>query len=383
MRTTRSRTPTTSYKFKDYHKTTQPTRSSLRRVRTAQVVEGVLQLVLDAANTAEELLNFLSFERTRKHIQAGKHLPQTITRRAHVLQSKLESASICFQQGAKKETSDHEAAGMLQDLARTADEILQVVDSLAVFARGSITSRVALIQNRLQRVVTDTEAARFKLIPYTKIAAAVTLPTNPNIIAASPRALFHTEEDTALAPFLEKAQKRGWRVTEKQLAEATEKAVDSDLEESFDLLTRLQKPREGLLGEDVVVGVAKFPVISHSGRRLPESVIRECLHPALGYAFYLIFGAYTVIDNMCLLGIHESIMRVQGENNKPCLDVDKFVELHPYVKSEQSEWADILNQTHPVQPAKREGSHYYCPLVPHAITRKWGRGIGRWDFLAA
>jgi hypothetical protein len=223
------------------------------------------------------------------------------------------------------------------------------------------------------------------LIPHTKCATVTTLPANPNIVKPpTTRTLFNEEDDTVLAPFFEKAQRRGWRVTDKQAAEtANGLGADVDLEDSFELLIRLQRSRTSLLSDDVIVGIAQFPVISYSARKLPESIIRECLLPTLGYDFYLVLGDYRVIDNMCLLGIHQSIMKFEDERKHAQLDVDKFVELHPYLMAEEPKWADVLSQTHPIQPAKREGSHYYCPLVPTAITNKLGRGIGDWDFLAS
>ena len=385
MKSTRARRPTNSYKFKKYSELSKEVSGPNRKSYIALIVDGVLQLVSDASITAVEIQKFLLSDRTKRHVHAGKHLPKTVLRRIHIVQSKLESALICFQQGARREVDDQEAENILKRLAHAAEEILQVADSLAIFARSSIVNRLTLIHSRLQWIVSNSEAARLRLIPYTKRATAVTLPTNPNIVKPPPtRTLFDEDDDAALVPFLETAQKRGWRVTEKQVADTGEgQQVDVDLEDSFDLLWRLQKPRTSLLADDVIVGITQFPVISHSARRLPESIIRECLVPSLGYDFYLVLGDYMVIDKMCLLGIHTSIMKVQDERKRPKLDVEKFTELHPYLMAEEPEWAELLSQTHPIQPAKREGSHYYCPLIPTTILNKWGRGIGDWDFLSA
>jgi len=385
MKSIRVRRPANSYKFKKYSEISKELNGANRKNYVALVVDGILQLVDDAASMAIEVQKFLLAEKTQKHVRAGKHLPKSILNRMSVIQSKLESALLCFQQGALQEVDNPEAESILKHLAHTSEEILQVADSLTIFARSNIVSRLTLIQTRLQWIISNVDTARLQLIPYTKWAAVTTLPVNPNIVKPPvTRTLFHEDDDTNLTPFLEKAQKRGWRVTDKQLVDASNSHdVDVDLEDSFNLLVRLRKPRASLLESSVIVGVAQFPVISYSARRLPESIIQECFHPALGYDFYLVLGDYMVIDKMCLLGIHQSIMKVQDERRRPTLDVDKFIELHSYMMSEEPEWADILRQTHPIQPARREGSHYYCPLVPTAIASKWGRGIGDWDFLAA
>lgn len=384
MSTNQLRRATSSYKFKSYSKITSTANSAKHKDYVAVLVDGILRLVDDAVAVAAEVQIFLASKKTQQHIHAGKRIPIAILRRIKTVQAKLDSAFVCFQRGAQTEIENQEVEKILRQMNHAATEMLQVVESLSVFARNNIVSRLNLIQKKLQWIVGNAETARLSLIPYTKAAAIATLPKNPKIVAppTATRALFDDPDPTPLAPFFEKAQQRGWRVKEKQLAEETGEAVDEGLEDSFELIARLQKPTEGLLDDAVIVGVVQFPVISLNARRIPESIIQECIHPTLGYDFYLVLGDYIVIDKMCLLGIHHTIMRIQDENKRPKLDIDKFVELHPFLVTEQPEWAHILNQTHPIQPAKREGSHYYCPLVPNAIAHKWGLGIGNWDFLA-
>jgi hypothetical protein len=87
-----------------------------------------------------------------------------------------------------------------------------------------------------------------------------------------------------------------------------------------------------------------------------------------------------VVDNMCLLGIHKSLMWIQGDKGVE-LDLDKFQHLVPYVKNHYPQWTESLDLMYPVQPARVVGDHCYCPLLPMNVLRSWGNGIGAWELL--
>jgi len=303
-------------------------------------------------------------------------------RRICSVRSKIESAVICFQNCNADIAQDNALISELTQLSNVSEEIVQVLESLAVFAKGSRLTRLELIHRRLGWLIEITSSTIVKLYPYTKKANVATVPTEPvpTVTTAAPRALFN-ETPAALTPFLATAQKRGWRVTERQLTEQPEGEDSEDLTSSVDLIKKLRRPLTQLLSEDTVVGVIQFPVITLGNKRPSDSSIRRCVTGTLGYDFYLILGSYMVIDKMCLIGIHQSIMRVVDDHKKPVLDTDKFAELQSYAASEQPEWAAILQQTFPVQPAKLGGSHYYCPLVPHTLLQTGRHGIGDWAFL--
>lgn len=371
----------TSFKFKSYTESFKQESKAKHRDHIALTVDSILQLVDDAKDIACDLQEFLSLQKTMNHIKVGNKLPRAAVRRIGALQTKLRSAFICFTEGVREDLKDEEVERTLKELAAIAEEIDQIADTLFIFAKQNIFSRVGLIQALLQNLIKVAQAARICLTPYTKSATIATVPTNINIVKNTSQALFG--EDLELGSFLEKAPTRGFRVTERQLADqtSTTQTENDGLDDSLKLVWRLQKPIVNLLSDDTIVGVIQFPIITSNARRFPDALIQECSVPSLGYDFYLVFGDYLVIDKMCLLGIHRSIMKTFDDKNNPQLDVDKFVALHSYLISEQPEWAQVLQQTQPGQPAKREGSHYYCPLVPLAIKQKWSLGIGNWDFL--
>ena len=128
------------------------------------------------------------------------------------------------------------------------------------------------------------------------------------------------------------------------------------------------------------MGVVKFPVIALNTKRIPESLIHRCTDPRVGYSIYMVFGGYMVVDNMCLLGIHKSLMWVEGKKGAE-MDTDKFSHLLPYIKNNYPQWTERLTRMHPVQPARKIGAHCYCPLLPLDVLRIWGNGIGNWEIL--
>jgi hypothetical protein len=371
-----------SYKFKKFGGKAEH-RSSKKSVQTSLLGSSILQLVTNAADVAQEAQQFLSSKRTLQHLRAGRPTPRPLTRRLHSIRAKLDSAFICFQNGTSYMLEDTELADLLESLSSVADELLQVTDSLMTFAKSSRDARLELTRQYLVTIICQAEQAVLRIAQYTNTANSITLPPPRQIVNPkdSSKVLFDMQETTALAPFFEKAQKRGWRVNEKQLVDQDVDVEDGDLEDSFALIKKLSKPIGTLLGNDVLVGITQFPVISLNGNRPSESAIKQCVKDAIDYDFYLILGSYMIIDKMYLMGVHQSIMKVMDERKRTILDTDKFAELHYYLATDQPQWAAILQKTYPVQPAKLEGPHYYCPLVPNALLRSGRHGIGDWAFL--
>jgi len=381
-----------SYRFKHYCLETDPKTERQQRHHTTHISESILELIDAASESAQEVENFLNCAKTIAHLNSGKTPPRTMDRRIRKMCGKLQSASLCFNRGLADTLNEPTLTSLLEQLSHMADDILSLLDSMEVFLLNPQVNLSEVLRRRVRWIVNHIEQARLQITPHTKVAAPVAPPEEIEpIITQSPSPVLFPEEevtDPSLGAFLEKAERRGWTVT-KTMKNALKQAGvipmedDPGLEASFELLNDLQSYDCAFLSDDTEIGVSQLPIISYNMKRPPDSIIQKFLSPRIGYDLYLIFGSYIVVDQMCLLGIHKDLVWTQDEKNKPQLDTDKFYSLYPSAANELQQWTGILRQTYPVQPARRAGNHYYCPLVPNAVLNSWSHGLGDWDFLTA
>lgn len=381
-----------SYRFKHYCAEAGSKNERKQRQQTVQISESVLELINAAADVAQEVESFLGCAKTVTHLREGKSIPKMMERRIRKMCGKLQSASLCFGNGLDTILNDPSLSNTMQQLSKMADDILSLLDSVEVFCFESTVNVSEALRRRVRYIISHVDQARLYIMPHTKVAAIATIPEPPTVIVPSaPSPVLFPEEpptNPSLNAFLQKAEKRGWTVTKtmkKALKDAGVVPLEDDpgLEESFELLNELQSCQGALLPDNAQMGVSQLAIISYNTKHPPESIIKKFLDPGIGYDVYLVFGSYLVVNKMAMLGIHKDLMWVQDEDNKPQLDVDKFYNLHPLLANDLPQWANLLAQTYPVQPTRRAGNHYYCPLVPNAILNSWSHGLGDWDFLTA
>jgi hypothetical protein len=381
---------TSSYKFRHYcaEATTSP--QEIRKVeqQKVQITTSVVDLVSAASQVAHDVLQLLDCPKTKAHLNSGKLPPKSMERKIRKVCAKLQSACVCFSKGLSDVLNDPGLHNTVDQLSKMAEDLSSLMDSVTTFHKNPQVDLAEVLRRRLRWIINHTKKVRTNLHPHTKLVAATPHKKVPRIaVPEAPTAvLFPDTPKPSISSFLQRAEERGWTVTKTMQKVLRNSGIvpledDPGLEESLGLLQQLQGQRSLLLSEDTKVGVSQQPIISYNTKRPPESVIQKYLTPSIGYDIYLVFGSYLIINQMCLLGIHKDLLWVLDDNDKPKLDTDKFSCLMPFATNEMPQWAALLSQTHPIQPARRAGSHYYCPLVPTSILNSWGHGLGEWDFL--
>lgn len=375
-----------------------PTQGAARRAYVATIVDGVLNLLTLAQDKVGQTVELLAVGPTRAHLEAGRPIPKAIRTRIEDAHNKVNSAFACFESGGVKDDIDDTKASygmtIVRDQAQNAYTALDE-DSAFSLKREPVTFASTLVAT-LDELSTTLEKAHMLLVPYAQAATHATLPQAPALASRPSPAVVEAkravDEKAAraqqeLAPFLEQLRSRGWKTQDPKPPPKHAPLFGLDDEEEFDgfeqganLIHTLQRSSTELLPPDELMGVVKFPVISLNKKRIPESLIQFCTDPRIGYSVYIVFGGYMVVDNMCLLGIHKSLMWMQGDKGVE-LDLDKFQHLVPYVKNHYPQWTEPLNLMYPVQPARVVGDHCYCPLLPMNVLKSWGNGIGAWELL--
>jgi len=347
------------------------------------LIEGVLNLVDIAATKLDRVYSVLESRCTRAHTSSGKRLPKKIVERIGEVYTKLDSAHVCLANSLDTNIDNPGLVPAAKKLVEMAKVVYRDVNSRGAFGRRvDIKVPLSQVLQKLRALKGEIDSVRVQLTPYTRSAAVTAVPTKKRIKCAEPAKL--SSNDTHLDPILEKFRDRGWRIPD-QVHKEKESFIsvpdeDDEFLKSIDIIRGVQKVPRVLLSNETILGVTKFPVISFSRKRFPESVLRDCAEAGIGYVPHRVFGGYLVLENMYLLGIHSSIMRMQGDSGV-IIDTDKFPQLLPYMTTEYPQWSSILRKTFPVQPTKRAAFHYYCPLLPKVILSKWGHGIGNWEFL--
>lgn len=368
------------------------TKGPARRAYVATLVDGILNLLGLAQDKVKQTISFLSTGQTKSHVNAGRPLPKAAVIRIEDAYYKINSAYACFiSAGVKDDINDQKAVYGMTLVLDQAQHLYAAVDEDNAFARERNATRyLSMLQRRLDELQDTLLKTHTALIPYAQVATVATLPPAPVITQARvAQRKQELEERTAqheLAPFLEQLRSKGWKTQEQREPEALTPLFGLQ-EEDYDgfergaqLIHQVQRPINELLPDDEILGIVKFPVIALNTKHLPESLIHRCTDPRIGYSVYMVFGGYMIVDNMCLLGIHKSLMWVQGENGVE-LDLDKFQYLMPYIQQHYPQWTESLTLMYPVQPARVISSHCYCPLLPMDVLKSWGNGIGNWEIL--
>ncbi len=395
MATARSKRKTTSG-FRAYccRDEDVPTKGSARKAYVAAIVDGILNLLTLAQDRVQQTVGFLATTQTRAHLKSGRPLPKAMRVRIEEAFNKVNSAYTCFTSGGVQEGIDDQKATYGMTLARDQAQNLYATldeDTAFLLTREPV-KYVTTLTRLLSELCATLEKTHMLMVPYAQQATVATVPPAPVITQVAPAVRKAQEElrarteSTELAPFLEQLKSRGWKTQEPKPRYAPLFGEDEDEDEGdgFDqaanLIHTIQRPKTELLPTNVEIGIVKFPVISLNKKRIPESLIRHCTDPRIGYSVYIVFGGYMVVDNMCLLGIHKKLLWTEGEKGAE-LDIAKFPHLVPYVKKEYPQWKEPLTLMHPVQPARVVGDHCYCPLLPMSILKSWGNGIGAWELL--
>lgn len=356
----------------------------------ATVTDGIINLIAMALDRVKKVSNFLHSAQTEAHLLSGHALPKSARTKVEEIQHKIESAFVCYSSGVQRTVEDPNLFHCMTSITDQSQHLYSSIDETSVFARKKNPAQsLQRLRTRLKQLEAGLNQAHLALIPYAHRAAVTEVPAphfsvtpsiQKTVKAADPA---YTEK---MRPFLEQLRSKGWKAPEPEPV-ATFSPLFGDDDETVDdfdrgavLIQRVRRPTTELLQEEEIVGIVKFPVISYNTKRLPESLIHKCTDHRVGYSIYLVFGGYMVVENMFLLGIHKSLMWVDGEQGVE-VDIDKFMHLLPYVREHQPQWAGLLKTLHPIQPARLSGSHFYCPLLPVDFLNRWGNGIGNWALL--
>jgi hypothetical protein len=230
-----------------------------------------------------------------------------------------------------------------------------------------------LSARRRQRVLERLRDKIVTLRGYLKVAY-----NNIQENAAPPKR--DTESSPELRQFLQHIQGRGWKVRHE--VEETKKEDDLFVQ-SKRLMVENTISELDLLPSQEFVGVVKCPILVMGAVRLPNRIIQACENPEVGYNIKQVFGRYWMISGMRLMGIHRDGMRIydRGSKKKTKLDTAKFRVLVPFLENQSPELAGILHHTRPVFPARLKSHHYYCPLMPLAVSQHDGFSLREWSLL--
>jgi len=350
-------------------------------------VRSTLQKIYKVTKSAESkviaLHNVLMSEATINQIQRRKSVPATVTSRAAYSHRKVASA-LAFVETQKNSIEEYYDAidNALRQSYHALTSIYNITSSSNMFSplTGGKRSEKAILIRDL------TILAHGQLIDVNKyIEKSVDterLKDSPVENAYTSKYAEPTKNDVSINSFVKQLRSKGWKITEEENKKDREVLFDEG--DGFSLSSKLiqlvRKPSIEFLPQDQLLGMINFPVILQIRNKLTDTAIQICTDPIIGYSLYVVFGSYLVVEQMASIGIHRSIMKVQGDRGT-IVDTDKFIGLLPYARKEFPAWSDKLNMLHPSQPAKLRGSHYYCPLVPRKLLGENQISIQDWSFL--
>lgn len=375
--------------FKEYCSCQTPTPES--NSRTRQAATSILTLVESALNKAGQVK--ASLEKSRNGSRRTL-IPATSVEHTKAIYSTMVSAKACLQNGAQVLTDiNPELNTLLETGEGQARELQTTATTTAVFVPISKLKRlnkIAKIEMRADALLGTLATTCEQLGHFTKKDPT---PAKEEVVREKKEERTLTEEERLieclnpeyLEPFLEMARDRGWRIHDKSKRSSEEEFDDNDgFALSIELIQSIKQKPVQLLQEDQLIGIVEFPIVVVNKGSFPDRIIQTCVDPDIGYSIYLVFGAYVVVKNMMMMGIHESIMKVYDEDDptgKPRLDTDKFAHLVPYLSSQEPIWAPTLEKLQPVQPIRPMGAHYYSPLMPRTVCDDWSGSLGDWAFL--
>lgn len=208
------------------------------------------------------------------------------------------------------------------------------------------------------------------------------------------------ETSEGFGSFLSQLQGRGWKVTEKRgKSEESASASRPDaLARSHDVVMQISGSYSSLLPDDVDYGLCQFPILLIRETRLSDAVKIVLTSCQLGCEVLTVYGRYTAIKGLFLIGIHRSLMNMvdqapqQGSNSDPYaivspknhdlgtrLDLGKFHLFLPALAASSEQFALLLKETTPVGRPVRTGKHYYLPLLPNRLASIPDFSLGDWQ----
>jgi hypothetical protein len=336
-------------------------------------------------------------DRLRKH--RGKQSPPALQDVAKRTGTILEKARLCLLSGSR------ELKPLLRLLEQVAELLLQFgsgvclnglfsqsIDSLTKFEALDLTEQsVAQIQECLACAKTTTSICNQRLqeLAATKSQRAEKSPPKPE-----------PEATEGINNFLTQLQGKGWKVAERRKEDEVSEGPDA-LARSHDLVKQISGSYSSLLPDDVDYGLCRFPIVLVREGKLSDAVKTVLAASHLGYEVLTVYGRYTAINGLFLIGIHRSLLnmvdqempRSQGckPNSDPYaivsprnasgtrLDLGKFHSFLPAITENNQQFSTLFKETTPVGNPVRTGKHYYLPLLPNRLAGIPNFSLGEWQ----
>lgn len=374
--------PHSSFSFREYSLEDYPSQHTTKSEQSSKVTLQLLQKLIGETDQHLQAVQLAVEEgNTLERIVKGKPIQERVLRAVQMFRATVVNVETvlctCYPSISKKypELQKH-----LTETANAAQRLLAVVDSVDTFTPSAKELRKKRAKQTKVGVVRIVKhMAALKLL-FKEELAAIKMQENVERPKKRVDQLRKNAKTANMEPILDGFRKKGWRVPECYEAETTDTTTDAGLELSELLLQSVQKDQDQLLPDNALLGVIRFPAIVRLKSKLPDVTIKSCLHPAVGYNLYMVFGAYLVVDHAIAIGINRSIMRFHGEKGIE-VDVEKFDKLLPYVMNEFPDWKQKLTNLRPVLPVHASGMHYYSMMLPRNVVASNGMPIGDWQFL--